>query len=361
MDCLHGVLMHNDGEQGGDHNTEDQYLRFKAKLDTGSEKAGPQNGEQLMHDTLMHGDSSSGHSHEENGKILPEVVAKAGPKDLNDVIHEGMHGDEGIPHKHDSNSADDKHNVNARKGPLDANQLMHGVLMHGNVNHVHDDDDSDDTDVSEEEKVPSVMSAEELMHGLLMHGDATHGKNHEHAEKVSVDEFNVIGPDGNFLHGILMHNDASVGHDHSDEDAHTKHEVFSDISKIKDIVLDEDLLKMIDLEKILMKDMEEYADWLSEGPSTTPEGSTTASVSDNILADIELMKRRYLDLAEDITEENLGVKDQPFTADDANTVLENHVHQEDGEGMKHDLELLGSTEPLNARHKVKLALEKEKK
>lgn len=362
MDCLHGVLMHNDDGQGEDHKVEDQYLRFKDALDTDTQPVGPKDAENFMHDTLMHGDSGNGHHHEESEKNLPEVVSQAGPKDLNDVIHEGMHGEGGIPHKHDWDKAEDGQQVNTKKGPLDAEHLMHGVLMHGDENHVHDDDDDGDTDLSEEQKVPSTLDAEGLMHGILMHGDAEHGKDHDHDDKMTVEEINFVGPDGSSLHGILMHNDDTIGHDHSHEDSNAVHDVFSDISKIRDIVFDEDLLKIIDLEKILMKDMEEYTDFLLNEVNT--EGSTVATVSDSILADIELMKNRYLSL-EDSDENVMTSYDTateiPFTADDANAILEGHVHEGDGEDMTHDLELLGSTEPLNARHKVKMTLDNEKK
>lgn len=364
MECLHGVLMHNDEKTGEDHKAEDQYLRFKSNLETGAEPAGPQDAEVFMHETLMHGGNEQGHHHEENEQTLPEVRTKAGPMDLNDVIHEGMHGKEGIPHKHDWDKNDQA--VDAKQGPMDEQQMMHGMLMHGDPNHVHDSEDNDATESAVADAGPAgPPDAENMMHGILMHGDAGKGKHHEHDDEVKIEEIEMVGPNGNMLHGILMHGDASIGHDHSDEDTNAEHDVFSDITRIKDIVLDEDLLKMIDLEKILMKDMEEYADYLLNGEDSLKDGSTTATVSDNILSDIELMKNRYLakddNNADDILDDGLTQKNIPFTSKDAESVLQPHVHDDDSEEIEHNLELLGSTEPLNSRHKVKMALENEKK
>lgn len=339
MACLHGVLMHNDEQLGEDHSAEDQYLRFKPSLETSASQ--------------------------DAEEIPPEKFSRVGPEDLNEVVHKGMHGGKDFVHKHSDNA--DNHEIVEKEGPMDGAQLMHGLLMHGDPNHVHVHDDEYGKDDDETNTFMGPTDAAGLMHGVLMHGDAKQRNDHVHHDNIEIEKMKVIGPDGSILHGILMHNDDSIGHDHSDEDSNTKHEVFSDISKIRDFIDDEDLLRIIDLEKILEKDMEEYAEWLLN------EGSTSVVVSDSILGDIELMKNRYLNSDEVITNEraddtaddsflpNESAKDLPFTADDANIVMKGHVHEDEGEDVTHDLELLGSTEPLNARHKVKISREKSKK
>lgn len=398
MDCLHGVLMHNDEEQGEKHVAEDQYLRFKGVLDTANPQAGPLDAEAQMHGILMHGDSQAKHHDAEKDRLLPEQVLKAGPVDLSQVVHAGMHGEDGTHGKHQWDKETESRDTEM-KGPF-GEKFMHGVLMHGDANFEHSEDSDAETEINEnKQKVGPKDAAEHLhgvlmhgdsepgkehsheapvqikvdnskigpindLHGVLMHGDSEPGKEHSHKDSVQTKEGNSkIGPN-NDLHGVLMHGDSTVGHDHSHEDAKVEHDVFSDISKIKDLGLDKDLLKNIDLKKILEKDRQEYAEWILNNPQFQDEsmmGSTLASVSDTILQDIELMKKRYL--ANSNQPDGIPNKKQdenPFTAEDARAVYDESVHADEGEDMRHDLELLGSTEPLNARHKAKLALLKSK-
>ncbi|XP_045199722.2 uncharacterized protein LOC123553981 [Mercenaria mercenaria] len=367
MDCLHGVLMHNDDTQGEKHTAEDQYLRYKAVLDTENPRKGPLDAEAQMHGILMHGDSTAKEHHTGNKEVLPEKVSEAGPKDLSEVIHEGMHGEEGTHTNHDWNKEQNL-GENENKGPFDS-RFMHGVLMHGDINYEHREGLGEDTDITnDKDRKVGPQDAAKQFHGVMMHGDTETGKDHTHEEPAeSKQDSNKIGPN-NDLHGILMHGDSNLGHDHSNEDSKAVHDVFSDISKIKDLGLDDNLLKMINLEQILEKDRQEYADWIINNPQYQDEsmmGSTLASVSDTILDDIELMKKRYLAKNNQPDEKEVGSKtsskeEHPFTAEDARAIYDDSVHAEEGEDTRHDLELLGSTEPINARHKAKLEMLKSK-
>lgn len=362
MDCLHGVMMHNDEAQGEKHKAEDQYLRFKSVLDTNNPRKGPLDAEAQMHGVLMHGDSGAGEDHMENNVRHPEKILETEPKDLSRVIHEGMHGLEGIQVKHEWDkvlNVDD----NVRSGPY-GDRFMHGVLMHGDENYDHveaKEGQTETTHASNEQIGPK--DAAKYLHGILMHGDAEPGKEHAHEGSVDTPVVNKVGPN-NDLHGILMHGDSGLGHDHSNEDANKENDVFSDISQIIDLGLADDLLKMIDFMKIMENDRQEYAEWIVNNPRYQDDsmmGSTLASVSDTTLDDIELMKKRYLAKNNQATgndvDDNFAPYDEhPFTAEDAKSAYDGNVYAEEGEDMRHDLEILGSTEPLNARHRAKLAL-----
>ncbi|XP_060554055.1 uncharacterized protein LOC132715094 [Ruditapes philippinarum] len=347
MDCLHGVLMHNDETQGEKHVAEDQYLRFKGVLDTEKERDGPLDAEAQLHGILMHGDSTSKDHHLVNEAVLPETKVNVAPKDLSEVIHEGMHGGEGAHAKHDWNK--ETSDQGGFKGPVDGEKFMHNVLMHGILIIEH------------KEVVRNTHRVEALV--ILKVARST---KHQGTGAVNNVLKKNIGPN-NDLHGILMHGDSNVGHDHSHEDSKATHDVFSDISQIKDLGLDESLLKMIDIDKLIEKDRQEYANWIINNPQFQDEtlmGSTIASVSDTILTDIELMKKRYL--AKN-NEQGIGKTksvqkqdDYPFTAEDAKAVYDETMHALDGEDARHELELLGSTEPINARHRAKLELLKSK-
>ncbi|KAL4220079.1 hypothetical protein ACF0H5_020490 [Mactra antiquata] len=361
MDCLHGVLMHNDEKQGEEHNAEDQYLRFKAVLDTENPRVGPQDAEEQFHGVLMHDGSESGNHHVENDEILPEQKKEVGPKDLSEMIHEGMHGETGSHGKH---SWDEKKDANQDKSGPRGERFMHGLLMHGDENYVHTD--GDDSEIVEDSSTKKVgpQDAEEYLHGVLMHGDSEPGADHVHVsvDVAAVENKGNAGPN-NDLHGILMHGDNELGHDHSHEDASMEYEVFNDITKILEMELDDELMRIIDIKQILEKDRREYAEWILSNPQFMDEtimGSTRADISDGILDDIELMKKRYLaDMSDSDKEQMKKPEDEhPFTAEDALSVYNEEEHAEEGEDMRHDLELAGSTEPINARHKVKMALMK---
>ena len=394
MNCLHGVLMHNDETEGNEHKTEDQYLRFKEALETGEQPViGTQVTEDELHKMLMH-DGKDGH-HEENAGILPDVNAEKGPKDPNEFLHEAMHGEEGtmkhdwdgvkeeVPVLHEplngekfmhdilmhggsehvENPAGDVEDITVGvAGPDSGEELMHGLLMHGDKDHKHESEP--DNEVQNPEKVEiGPKDAENYLHGVLMHNDAEAGMVHEHHEELpkEADGGKRPGPHSDDLHGLLMHGDSEYGQDHSHEDSEIgQSEPFSDILEILNMELDEDLLRVIDIEKLLKKDMEEYKEWIKNNPSfqdETLQGSTDISITDSLLNDIELMKNRYLKSSNDDSQSSSDSDEFPFTAEDAASVLDlEGAEQGKEEDMRHYLELLGTTDPINARHKAKLDL-----
>ncbi|KAH3804982.1 uncharacterized protein LOC127834786 [Dreissena polymorpha] len=314
----------------------------------------------------MHGDDVAGKQHDESEHKHDHShdgdARETGVPGMHEVIHKGMHGQDPMPvHEWDTSTNGDKV---TQQEPSSGEKLMHGVLMHGDADFTHKSNEEVHASISSDENGGAAKPSlgEDLMHGVLMHGDSAHAHAHGGSDDVS-DGSKTIGPDSAGLHGILMHGDSSIGHDHTEEDSKSKQEVFWDVRLIASMGLDEDLMKVIDLKKIIEKDQKEYADWILKNPQYQGEqmmGSSNAEVTDSVLKDIELMKKRYLEKNNLKLEEDVkGTKDIPFTAEDANAVLGEmggHGKALEGEDMTHNLELLGSTEPLNARHKVKLEL-----
>ncbi|KAJ8310309.1 hypothetical protein KUTeg_012174 [Tegillarca granosa] len=143
MECLHGILMHNDEKVGEDHKAEDQYLRFKSELETGKKDIGVKNAEEMFHGDLMHGGDGN-YNHQ--GELLPKEAPKdIGPEDLGQYMHGVlMHGDTepGKDHSHDHKKKLEEAKPKGKILPPDSEQMMHGVLMHGdenaNLNHDHE-------------------------------------------------------------------------------------------------------------------------------------------------------------------------------------------------------------------------------
>ena len=383
---MHGVLMHNDEAEGDDHKVEDQYLRFKDVLKTENPQYGPGDAEKEYHGVLMHGDGETGHEHEETPEMLPEFKANAGPQDLNEAMHEMMHGDEGAK-KHEW----EQDNVAGVKSPPDAEQLMHGMLMHGDATHGEHHDTGEPEVANTQPAGP--QDAEGYMHGVLMHGDNQAGVHHEHHDTADAEVANTkpVGPQDaeQYMHGVLMHGDNQpghhhghhaeeeaapaespdaasnlhgiltdnnrvAGHDHSGE--HDVGEAFSDIAKILSMELGEDLLKIIDIKNILDRDQAEYDEYLkAQHQDESLMGSTYASVPDTILSDIDLLKRRYIDKLEEdgeVYDKAVQDDDTPFTAEDAAANIDATSDPHEHEDARHNLELVGSTDPINFRHRV---------
>ncbi|KAL3848369.1 hypothetical protein ACJMK2_019232 [Sinanodonta woodiana] len=397
MNCLHGVLMHDDNGQGDSHVTEDQYLRFKGVMDTQKEQAGPLDAEENLHGILMHGDEAPGKHHEEKQDVLPEITSQAGPTDLNKYMHDVLMHNENEPKRHasDGESAESKgppsppddeqlmHGVlmhgdaahvhdeidskeeatDQKAGPHDSEGLMHGLLMHGDVNQGHDHVQADGGDVKTTTDKAGPEDSQELMHGILMHGNASKGTEHEHDTGGEDVELKETGPFPEDLHGILMHGDSEPGHDHTSEDQTEKHEVFRDISKILEMDIDKDLLKIVEIKNILQKNQEEYQQWLNKNPDD-PKGNSYPYISDSLYNDMHLMKKRYLEQEHDSPNDDYlsdRIKEIPFTADDATRQLDSaKTEQDPSEDARHELELIGNTDPINARHKIHLEIKKRR-
>lgn len=345
LECMHGVLMHGDDNVGESHDTEDTYLKFKPVLETGpKEKSGPNDAEKTFHRALMHGDEEHGVSHDE-GKTdtAVKLTDSIGPKDTNKMIHDVMHGDSETSHDHvHSHKSNTETNKKESVLPPDAEKIMHEVLMHGNNksenHHVHSRPEDENT------KSKGPLDQNNLMHDLMHNGEHVEHASGKSREK----QTSSSGPNSDKLHGVLMHGDSEMGDNHAHDHKHSKTDPFKfNMEEIKKLGIDPEILKTI-----LPEDKEDYKKWQEEKKDYDDDKATYALISDTILSDIELMKQRYL--AHDPVQEaeiNAYVegKDSDLVAGDIVDVLDNLVH--DDEDTLHDLELIGSTQPINEIHR----------
>jgi antitoxin component HigA of HigAB toxin-antitoxin module len=335
--------MHGDDNVGESHDTEDKYLKFKPALDTGpKEKSGPNDAEKTFHRALMHGDEEHGISHDE--RKTDKAVKQSdsfGPKDTNKMIHDVMHGDSETSHDHVHSQ---KSNTETKEFvlPPDAEKIMHDVLMHGNNksenHHVHSRPEEEST------KSKGPLDQNNLMHDLMHNGEHV-----DHAsDKPKEKQTSSSGPNSDKLHEVLMHGDSETGDNHDHDHKHSKTDPFKfNMEEIKKLGIDPEILKTI-----LPDDKEDYKKWQEKRKDDDDYKATYALISDSLLSDIELMKQRYL--AHDPVEEaeiNAYVegKDSDLAAGDIVDVFDNLVH--DDEDTLHDLELIGSTQPINEIHR----------
>ena len=347
----------------------------------------PPDREHLMHNLIMHGDLEHGEHHEatndgkgERSDAVPSPPTH-GEHQGNAALDRGGEKSEGLPipskHEEHNDAAGGDFRIKndaiheGMPSPPNEEQLMHGLMMHGNLAHGEHHDKHDSEHVNTGQIGP--LDAEEQLHGVLMHGDKDPGHHHDHGpDKTEQVPDGPKGPDYDSLHGLLMHGDTEPGHDHSAEDKNVEHEVFRDLSKIAELGLDEDILKIGNLQELLKRDKAEYAEYLAANPKSEDAanvGSTFATVPDTILSDMELMKQRYLSkLGDDIEALEMEAaivdqryKEKPFTADDINSVtgLGTAVHEHEDRNV-HEMELIGSTEPINMRHKMFKVLQENK-
>lgn len=346
LDCLHGVLMHGDESAGDSHKTEDSYLKFKPVLDTGpKEKSGPQDAESTFHGALMHGGNDHETTHQEAKTDQPTKPAEEfGPKDTNKMMHDVMHGDSEASHDHKHENTNTDKAIQKEFMPPDAAKMMHDVLM-------HNDDKSENHHVHSRPEDETTKSKGPIDQSNLMHELMHNGEHVDHSSEQSSDQSGTpSGPNTDGLHGILMHGDTETGHDHEKDHQHSKNVPFKfNIEEIKKLGIDPEILKTI-----LPVDKEDYKKWQEQQQSETSDDyykSTYASISDSFLSDIELMKRRYL--AQDPEQEAelnayLDAKDSDLVASQIVDILENMEHEDDD--LRHNLELIGSTEPINEIH-----------
>ena len=357
MDCLHGILMHGDSNQGDSHKDEDTYIRFKSELEAGKPKAkaGPLDAEEMFHGDLMHG---GGEAHHDGDKeALPRKPAeKFGPEDAETMLHGVlMHGDSEQGHDHRREDTNSKAGAKIGKaGPLDAEQMMHGVLMHG------DSDSHHDHTSSEKQTTESAgpVDLNDMMHSL-MHADGSTEHQHVEADDKSKGKPGPMDQE-NLMHN-LMHGEEGTEHKHEKENKPFKF----NIDEILKLDIPEDILKSVGLDKVKKMDENEYQEWKTKQNDENKDfwGETMAFISDTILRDIDLMKKRYLARDEKLEKEiddYAAKKDGDFSAKDIveNLNLEGQDH--DGDDLRHDLELVGSTEPINARHKAHMEMKNSK-
>ncbi|CAC5402581.1 unnamed protein product [Mytilus coruscus] len=349
LDCLHGVLMHGDNEVGDSHKTEDNYLKFKPVLETGpKEKSGPQDAEETFHGALMHDDKDHPNNHNEDKTEQPEKPPESfGPKETNKFMHDVMHGDTEKSHEHVHEKIPVEITNKDPTGPPDAEQIMHGVLMHGGENvenhHVH----SRPEDTTQKSNGP--MDQNTLMHNLM------HDGNHvDHLEEKANVPASPSGPNSEKLHGILMHGDSEIGNEHDHDHKESNNVPFKfNLDEIKKLGIDPEILKTV-----LSEDQEDYSKWQTQKLSGTDEDyykGTYVSISDSSLADIELMKQRYIKQELDSEEQKefdayVNAKDSDLNSDEMASNLNLDSMDHDTSDMHHDLELIGSTQPINEIH-----------
>ena len=360
MACLHGMLMHGDDHEGETHKAEDQYLRFQPVLRTGSpDKAGPQDAEQAYHASIMHNGEDPTHAHQA-GVTEPRTSQQLGPDEADTALHGVlMHGDDQPGHTHDG---EDKQLRSAKvkdgqkAAPMDAEQLMHGVLMHGDSSvenhHVHDNPNLNKGNTG----VPGPVDLEQKMH-KMMHkdGDLDHTDTRDGQKSGT-----VPGPNDqeDIIHQ-LMHNGEQFIHNILENNQPFKFNV----AEIMKLGIDPDILRSVGLDKIRKEDEEDYESWQKKQNTDTLQGETNILISDSIIPDIELMKRRYMNLGSETEQEiqqyadsrNIEIIPEELLA---NLDLNNGAGDHMDDDIEHDLELIGSTDPINARHKVHMSKEK---
>lgn len=341
LESLHGVLMHGDSDIGDSHKAEDNYIKFKPVLETGQKEAqGPKDAEETFHASLMHGSKDFHHD-----KIEMEQPQKPpesfGPKDTNEYMHDVMHGETDKAHDHSKDKIEVT--IEIQSGPPDAERMMHDVLMHGGTNvenhHVHSRPEDADP------KASGPLDQNTLMHDL-MHG----GNSVEHAEHT---DQNVApsGPNTDQLHGVLMHHDSDIGKNHDEEHDHSKNKPFKfNIEEIKKLGIDPDILKTV-----LKEDSEDFKQWKLEQSKNGDDflHYTQGSISDSMLSDIERMKQRYLaknPKVEQEIDEYAKSRDSDLNADEMSTMMDLDSMHHENEDMRHDLELIGSTQPINQHY-----------
>ncbi|XP_064615227.1 sodium/potassium/calcium exchanger 1-like [Liolophura sinensis] len=415
MDCLHGVLMHNDEKVGEDHKAEDSYIQMKEELATGGEeeKAGPCEGMDCLHGVLMHGDDeqgNKGHAEESIGPQKEEEPTEAKPEDPNEyfhgvLMHNGdedemkrerdagdvvqmeipqnpqsldeywhgvmMHNDSepGKRHHdgpHDEDADSDAAGTSGEKvKPLSGDDLMHGVLMHGDEGNAggHDHGEVEGEGQRGTEGKAKPLSGDDMMHGLLMHGEEDGVTDHADSEYEESHPKNVkAGPDTDSLHGVLMHGDEEHGVNHEDDHKRLSEEEEEEESVGEYGIDPESILhpegyedmdhKDIDLNKINSEDKDDFNEWQKEGKKSSDEEfedlksdwrETLGYITDGILSDIDLMKRRYLARFYTQEEEEEQEGEEPTAAEKLEAEWLNNADSND---MRHELNLIGDTGPI---------------
>ena len=297
MDCLHGILMHDDTEQGTDHRGEDAFNRLQAADAVKGKSSGPCEGMDCLHGVLMHGDEDQGDDHRQEDSVKSQ---KAGPqKELQ------------------------------KQGPCEGMDCLHGVLMHGDEEHGKDHTKEDVRKVEQDSGknvARGPCEGMDCMHGVLMHGDQEQGVEHaqEHAQMERQYESvkSGVGSADRFLHA-----DGDDGA-HEDED---------DV-QIDDGDDDDGDDVPAENENVQQVDFQDYAQWKRERDEEKSKsggfwGFSLPFISDNGDGDTEFMKWKYL--AKILGRDN----DAGLQGD----VLQEWNKGHDETDMRHELEAIGDT------------------
>lgn len=195
--------------------------------------------------------------------------------------------------------------------------------------------------------LPTVVDGEHLMHGEGGHDHdvkqlkflKTKKEEGEQGEKEARDPFENV-------HKLLMHSGEDDDHDH--DDAKIRRGKTITYKDIMALGLDEDMLKGVDLKKLLLENAREYDDWQRDKETIqgeSPEASFWEQIGE--------LRRRYLSFgrndgtAQDLTGTKLDPAQQQWVA--GIEVWEENAGEEDD--VLHQLEVLGNTAPKQDRHK----------
>ncbi|XP_033759386.1 LOW QUALITY PROTEIN: uncharacterized protein LOC117341636 [Pecten maximus] len=320
LDNMMHKLMHKDGDISHNHEKDG------APADA---KGAAEDLDNMMH-KLMHKDGDISHNHEKDGG---SAVAKGPAEDLDNMMHKLMHKDGDISHDHEIKSR-----FKVDKGPVDLDNMMH-KLMHADGDISHDNEDRKENQDSDFSKGPGDI--DNMMH-RLMHKDGD--LSHTTDDKDHHQQTGSIGPDSDDLHGLLMHGDKETGHVH--EHFSWQKPFKMDKEALRKLKIDEDILRSVGLESVL-QDLEEYDQWKKTKSKDTKDDMD--DISENILSDIEAMKKRYLKRAREVDfKANVGITEKESLDHLAKTSGHEHVVDD----ATHSLELIGSTEPISERHKL---------
>ncbi len=322
MDCMHGVLMHGDNELGDDHKHQDTFERLEKQDENKGKVPGPCQGMDCLHGVMMHGDKDQGveHMHQDKDKIGPDEKKKAGPC-------EGM-------------------------------DCLHGVMMHGDAEqgHVHKGEDEKEQKPEENKEQEGPCVGMGCLHGVMMHGDSETGKEHtkEHADLMK--NKHEGKKSGTLDLEVLMHGGKGNGiHSHEVELSAKEKERNKGVASVEspDGMLHGNMNEMITIGEAPHHEKEEYSEWKKKRSAEEKEdgglfsGFSFPFITDTLINELDLMKRRYLSRFWGNEEDEIAYADRDNSARKANvadTVDDNSRMVED---MRNDMDVVGNTEALS--------------
>lgn len=331
MDCLHGVLMHADTEEGKDHVEDDNYLRFKHVLGADDSKRGPDDPMTQLHGVLMHGDKDSGQIHDHmKATNKDESKVHIRPQNAEEYLHGVlMHGDKEAGTVHNHKKVAEEHAKVI--GPLDAEEQLHGILMHGDSKQGIEHDHAQ-RNAPVKEVITGPKDLEDHLHGL-MHEGGVPDKHHEKGAQAG----QAFGPEDveGYLHGLLHGGDDPEIRRHDDKKDEMRN-----------------ILRNIDLDKINENDKKDFATWKREKKDAEDEGQSLSYISDSGMSDEDRAKVKYLAGLAKANEEEQRRKGVIVTVSDIVSTIVDYVSKHEHEDMRDDVDMIGSTLPLKKTHRV---------
>ena len=263
-------------------------------------------------------------------------------------------GEEGAAHMHQKMGPEQEA---AKAGPGEGMDFLHGVMMHGDdkPGRKHDDDHRKLTKplASGEGEDAGPCVGMDCLHGVLMHSDTESGKDHanEHAHdrqrllEKSGRKFASPDPEA-AMHG----GNDDPDHVHSADNKAPildKHKGTPSISDPHE-VLHGHMDAQIKLKPAEDEDSKDYQEWLKASKNADSAkdnkggflGFSFPFISDSLLDEIEILKRRYLPKFWGGSDVREPQREAPSSGGD-----EKAAHD-----LLADLEVVGGTAPLEAHH-----------